>query len=211
MKNEVTNLYAQLNEKFGEAKFFWPQWCADTKSIEEKEKIVIGMILVQRTSWHNANIALKKLKTKSLLSVGKIAETDLEVLTEIIRPAGFWQSKPKRLIDICKYIVKQEGIEKLANKSMEEIRSEILEIKGIGPETADTIMLYALDKTVFIIDEYTRRWVEKHKIANRNLKYDELQRFFEDNLPRELKVYRDLHALIIISQRGIEKGKMEVV
>lgn len=169
------------------------------------------MILVQRTSWHNANIALKNLKKDKLLSLSKISSLkSLDKLTQLIRPAGFFQSKPKKLFDICTFIMKNGGVSNLMKGKTEDIRSELLNIKGIGLESADTILLYALDKPVFVIDEYTRRWFEKNHLSpERN--YSKLQQFFQTNLKPDLTTYQYFHALIIISQRGRDKSKMEVI
>lgn len=207
----INKIYKDLIKEFGDPAKYWPQWCENKKSVIEREKVVIGMVLVQRTSWHNANIALKNLKKADLLSLEKIANVKtLEKLTELVRPAGFFQSKPKRLFDICKYFVDNGGVKKVMEREVEKIREELLEIKGVGRETADTILLYALDKPVFIIDEYTRRFVEKHKLSKEK-DYLKLQKFFEKNFEKDLEKYRNFHALIIISQRGREKAVMEVV
>ena len=211
-ENKIYKLYLELLEEYGDSVNYWPQWCANEKSTTEREKIIIGMILVQRTSWHNANMALKNLKKTGLLSIKKIANLiALDRLTDLIRPAGFFQTKPKRLYDVCNYVDKQGWTEILDKRKTEEIRSELVNIKGVGPETADTILLYALDKAVFVIDEYTRRWVEKEKLIKRDKGYEELQMFFESNLDKDIELYRNLHALIIISQRGGEKARMEIV
>jgi len=203
--------YQKLFEEYGDPIMYWPQWCAETKSVEEREKIIVGMILVQRTSWHSANIALKNLKKANLLSTGKIAELKtLESLSQLIRPAGFYQSKPKRLFDICTFIIAQGGMEELAKKEIEEVRRHLLSIKGIGQETADTILLYALDKPIFVIDEYTRRWLEKNGLTEEK-DYMKLQQFFHDSLKPDLNIYRNFHALIIVCQRGKEKSVMEIV
>lgn len=169
------------------------------------------MILVQRTSWHNANLALKNLKKESLLSLKKIAALkNLNRLTQLARSAGFYQSKPKRLFDVCRFVVDQGGISTLMKKDMETIRQQLLDIKGVGQETADTILLYALDRPVFIIDEYTRRWAEKSNLTKER-NYTRLQEFFHKKLKPDLTVYQDFHTLIIISQKGREKSVMEVV
>lgn len=208
---DLMTLYNNLLTKFGDPRNYWPQWCATEKSVEEREKIVIGMILVQRTSWHNANIALKALKNAKLLSITKISKlTNLEKLTKLIRPAGFFQSKPKRLFDICTYVQSSGGIKTLLKKDVTDVRGELLEIKGVGKETADTILLYALDKPVFIIDEYTYRFSEKYKLSDKR-NYDDLQELFHKLLPKDVSLYQKFHALIIISQRGREKSMMEVV
>lgn len=169
------------------------------------------MVLVQRTTWHNANISLKRLKSASLLSTASIsAINDLNELTNLIRPAGFFQSKPKRLFDICSFVEGNGGVEKLLLGKTEEIRQELLKIKGVGKETADTILLYALDKPVFIIDEYTYRWADKKGIPHTR-SYDLLQDYFHKNLEPDLELYRNFHTLIIVSERGREKSGMEIV
>lgn len=203
--------YERLYQEYGDPVNYWPQWCAKSKTLVEREKIIIGMILVQRTSWHNANIALKNLKDENLLSINKIADLEsLEKLTQLIRSAGFFQSKPKRLVDICTFVMNNGGLGMLMKRKAEDIRPELLSIKGVGQETADTVLLYALDKPIFVIDEYTRRWVEKNSLTSEK-DYFKLQKFFQTNLKPNLTVYRNFHALIIVSQRGREKSKMEVV
>lgn len=208
---DLFSCYQGLLKEYGDSVGYWPQWCADKKSAAEREKIVIGMILVQRTNWHNADIALRNLKEAGLLSVTKIANLgNLDELTRLIRPAGFYQSKPRRLFDVCRYIDNHGGIEKLLAGNSTRLRKELLAIKGIGQETADTIMLYALDKPVFVIDEYTRRWVAKNSLSNER-DYQKLQNFFESNLKKDLAICRNFHTLIIVSQRGRERSRMDLV
>ena len=209
--NRLPQLYNDLLSKFGDPVVYWPQWCAKKKTMGDREKIIIGMILVQHTSWHNADIALKNLKKNHLLSVDKIARLGSpDQLTDHVRPAGFFHTKPKRLFDICSFIVRQGGIKKLINSNIDETRKMLLEIKGVGPETADTILLYALDKSVFVIDEYTRRWVEAANLHTSS-DYHQLQHFFQSHLPEDLTIYRNFHALIIISQRGETKSQMDII
>ncbi|OGM12834.1 hypothetical protein A3A76_01080 [Candidatus Woesebacteria bacterium RIFCSPLOWO2_01_FULL_39_23] len=211
MPKSIYQHYQQLLQEYGDPVNYWPQWCAKSKSTEEREKVIIGMVLVQRTSWHNADIALKNLKKENLLSIDGIAKLkNLDQLTQLIRPAGFYQSKPQRLFDICTFVVNQGGIKGLMKKDVKDIRQWLLNIKGVGQETADTILLYALDKPVFIIDEYTRRWVEKEGLIKEK-DYSKLQQFFHINLKSNLNNYQNFHTLIIVSQRGREKSVMEVV
>ena len=203
--------YQQLLREYGDPVKYWPQWCSQDKSVADREKIVIGMVLVQRTSWHNADIALKNLKKAGLLSINRITKLKtLAKLTQLIRPAGFYQSKPGRLKDLCAFIVAIGGIAELIRKEASEIRPDLLSLKGVGQETADTVLLYALDKPVFVIDEYTRRWVTKNGLTSEK-DYVRLQDYFESNLPPDKDVYQKFHALIIISQRGRDKSVMEIV
>lgn len=209
--NTLDKLYHKLLQEYGNPSKYWPQWCASNKSVEEREKVIIGMILVQRNSWHNANIALKNLKKENLLSIEKIAKLKtLDKLTQLIRSAGFYQSKPRRLFDICTFIIGLGGVERIMKMDANILRQQLLGIKGIGQETADTILLYALDKSVFVIDEYTRRWVVKNNLTKEK-DYSELQKYFHRHLEPNLVIYRNFHALIIICQRGRKKSVMETV
>lgn len=211
VSKDLYQYYQKLLQEYGDPVKYWPQWCAEKKSTEEREKIIIGMVLVQRTSWHNANIALKNLKKEKLLSVEKIARlSNLNQLTQLIRPAGFYQSKPKRLFDICTFVANEGGVKGLMKKDAKNVRRQLLNIKGVGQETADTILLYALDKLVFIVDEYTRRWTEK-KGLTKEKDYAKLQQLFHNNLKPELTIYQNYHALIIVDQKGEKTSKMEVV
>lgn len=199
----VHRLYLELLKKHGSPKDLWPEWCAKEKSLFLREIIALGAILTQRTSWRNADLALRNLKKEKLLSVKKISNLKkLNKLTKLIRPAGFYQTKPKRLYSFCSFITKQCGnLDRFRKKKLGQARRELLSIYGIGPETADTILLYALDKPSFIIDEYTKRFVEKNALTQKK-KYDELKTFFERNLPKNVKAYQNFHALIIIEQKG---------
>ena len=201
--NKIHQLYLELKQKYDPAEKFWPQWCAPKKPPKIRELIAIGAILTQRTSWHNADLALRNLKKEKLLSLSRIANLpNLDRLTELIRPAGFFQSKPRRLFDFCSFVIKEYGsLENLMKEDLEVARKKLLALNGIGPETADTILLYALDRPSFVIDEYTKRLVKKRKLAT-NFAYDQLKELFETNLPRDVKIYQDLHALIIIEQKG---------
>lgn len=190
---------------------FWPNWCAKKKSLKDREIIALGAILTQHTTWHNADLALRNFKKTGLLSIEKIAGLrDLKKLTELVKPAGFFKTKPKRLFGFCKFIVKEyNGLKNFAKEDLKTARQKLLGLYGIGPETADTILLYALDKPTFVVDEYTKRLIKKEKLAN-EFNYDSLKGLFEKNLPKNAKLYRDFHALIIIDQKGEKKSYMSL-
>ncbi|MCL5090936.1 MAG: hypothetical protein M1514_02930 [Patescibacteria group bacterium] len=189
--NNIYSLYLDLLKKHGSPGKYWPQWCSKSKSERDREIIALGAILTQRTSWHNAELALLNLQKANLLSFEKIGQLKSpEILIPLVRVAGFYQSKPKRIFAFSEFVLK--------NKILK--REELLKIKGIGPETADTILLYAFDKPTFVIDEYTRKLIKRHNLSQ-NLSYDFLKNLFEENLPPQTRVYQDFHALIIFNQK----------
>lgn len=211
-RNKIHKLYIELYKRHGDPEKFWPQWCAKKKTPRLRDLIAIGAILTQRTSWHNADLALRNLKKEKLLSLKSIASLKkLNKLIELIRPAGFYQTKPRRLFGLASFIV--DNYKDLNNFSKEDLvpaREKLLSLYGIGPETADTILLYATDQRTFIIDEYTKRLVSREKIS-KQLSYDNLKELFEKSLPKKVKVYQNFHALIIVEQKGKEGSIMRVV
>ncbi|MBU0708829.1 endonuclease [Patescibacteria group bacterium] len=212
MKNTIHQLYIELLRKHGDPVKLWPQWCAKEKDNELREIIAIGAILTQKTSWRNADLALRNLKKEKLLSLEKIAGLGKpDILTGLIRPAGFYQTKPQRVFDFASFIVKEcKTIDNLIEKEVGTTREKLLSLKGIGPETADVILLYALDIPSFVIDEYTKRLVAKRNLTE-TFTYDYLKQLFEDNLPKDVEIYQNYHALIIIEQRGRKTSRMEVI
>lgn len=212
MINKIYALYQELLQKYGLPDKIWPQWCAKKNTTKDRELIAIGAILTQRTSWRNADLALRNLKKERLLSLNKIAKlTNLNKLTKLIRPAGFYQTKPKRLYGLASFIVKNyKNLTKFAKEDLGIARSKLLNLYGIGPETADTILLYALDEPSFVIDEYTKRFVAKN-LSLKNINYDSLKKLFEDNLPKNVEVYQNYHTLIIIEQKGLKGSLMRVL
>jgi len=211
-KSKIYQIYLDLLQKYGSPEKYWPQWCKKSKTIRDREIIAIGAILTQRTSWHNAETAILNLKKTGLLSLKKISELQSsERLIPYVRVAGFYQSKPRRLFDLCTFVVKNYGnIENLLKDELKIIKEKLLSLYGIGPETADTILLYSLDKPSFVIDEYTKRLAKKEKLSE-NFDYDYLKNLFEKNLPADVKIYQDFHALIIFSQKEKNGWRMKTV
>lgn len=210
--NKIHQLYLNLLYQHQSPEKIWPQWCSSKKTSKMREIIAIGAILTQRTSWRNADLALRNLKKASLLSLKKISELkNLSQLTELIRPAGFYKSKPKRLYDFCTFVIKNYGnLENFRKEDLQISRQELLSLKGIGPETADTILLYSLGKPSFVIDEYTKRLVKQKKLTDK-FDYDDLKNLFEKNLPCDVKLYQKFHAFIIIAQKGETYSTMRKV
>lgn len=211
-KGKIYKTYLELYKKHGDPVGLWPQWCAKDKDHYLREVIAIGAIMTQRTGWSNANLALKNLKKENLFSLKKIAAVDnLKKLTKLTKPAGFYQTKPKRLFTLASFIIKQYGsLEKFGKENLETARNKLLDLYGIGPETADAILLYAMDKPTFVIDEYTRRLVKQRRLSD-NLDYDNLKEIFEKNLPKDITIFQNFHALIIIEQKGRKQSLMEIL
>ena len=205
----IYSLYQKLLKQLSDPVAIWPERCAIKKNEKLREIIAIGTILVQRTSWHNADIALRSLKNNNLLSIKKIAQLDnLTQLTQLIQPAGFYTTKPQRLVTLCKYIYGNFiSIANMQNHSLVKIRTALLNLNGIGSETADTFCLYVLNKPTFIIDEYTKRFVKKYHLSkSTNPVY--LKQLFEKSLPANYQIYQNYHVLIIADQKGIEHTRM---
>ncbi|PYB68893.1 endonuclease III domain-containing protein [Thermoplasma sp. Kam2015] len=161
-------------------------WPADSR-----DEVVIGAILTQNTSWNNVEKAISRLKENGLMTLADISRCDRQKLAEIIRPAGFYNQKADRLISISRSVVERFGsIENI--KDLQTAISFFSGLKGIGQETLDSILLYALDFPVFVIDRYTKRFIERcYGITGENIKRDVEE---EINDVRRLK---NLHAMIV--------------
>ena len=200
--NVFEKLYKELKRKYGCPKGQWSLWCKRPKIGREREEVIIGAILTQRTNWKNVELALNNLKKAKINSLKDIYRLGEKRLAPLIKPSGFYQTKAQYLFNLAKFIVKNYGgLARIKKAELKELREELLELKGIGPETADSILLYALDKTVFVIDEYTRRLVKKQGLAD-NLSYAFLQKLFEKNLRKDFRLYQDFHALVVINGKN---------
>jgi len=200
--NSFEKLYKDLRKKYGKPEDQWSLWCKRPKKNREREEVIIGALLTQRTNWNNVELALYNMRAAKKLSLGAIARCRPEKLAQLVKPAGFYLTKAHYLSGLARFIVRKYGsIENMKQRSCFLLREELLDQKGIGPETADSILLYALDKPVFVIDEYTRRLVRKCRLAE-NLSYDSLQEMFEVNLKKDFRLYQDFHALIVIGGKN---------
>ena len=204
-KKKIYKIYLRLLKKYGLANKFWKQWCKIKKTKRDKEEILIEAILTQRTNWKNVGLSLENLRKAKVLSIKKIYQVgkrSRKLLESLIRPAGFYQQKSERLFLLCKFIIESYGsLEKFFSQDLETCRKQLLALYGIGPETADSILLYAGDLPIFVIDEYTRRFVKKYNLAKK-FSYEFLQNLFQENLPKEVKIYRNFHALIVLDGKN---------
>ncbi|PIV42583.1 MAG: endonuclease [Candidatus Nealsonbacteria bacterium CG02_land_8_20_14_3_00_40_11] len=200
--NVFEKLYKELKRKYGMPEGQWKLWCRRPKIEREREEVIIGAILTQRTNWKNVELALNNLKKAKINSLKSILRLGEKRLAPLIRPSGFYQTKADYLFHLAESILKNYGnLEKMRKDDLKELREQLLKLKGIGSETADSILLYALDKTVFVIDEYTQRLVKKRGLAD-DLSYAFLQKLFEKNLRKDFRLYQDFHALVVINGKN---------
>lgn len=159
-------------------------------------EIVVGAILTQNTSWKNVEKAIIELNKKKLLSIDALIKINQNKLAKIIRSAGYFNQKAERLKIIANFCNKN-SFNKLNKLKTEKLREVLLNIKGIGPETADSILLYAFEKPIFVIDAYTKRMCIHLKLCKKDISYDELQTMFMKRLKPNTKLFNEYHALIV--------------
>ncbi len=159
------------------------------KTQEQKFEICCGAILTQNTSWNQASKALLNLYKQDLLDPESIIKTPKEKLQKTIRPAGYFRQKTKKLKIFSKFFIGLDG--KIPT------REQLLDIWGIGPETADSILLYAYKQPEFVVDAYTKRFLLKKRLISKKAKYDEIKTLLEDNLEKDYKMFQEYHALIV--------------
>ncbi len=190
-------IYEKLLSRFG-AQHWWP---ANTK-----EEVIIGTILTQNTAWINVEKAVKNLKNEDICSFNGIFNSNIQVLKKAIKPSGFFNQKSVYLKNISDFFIKNGGIDHLSKNTTENLRQKLLNLKGIGKETADSILLYAFDRDVFVVDTYTKRLVERHNLSN-NLNYDNIQKLFENNLDKDYVLFGEYHALIVRNSKEFCRKK----
>lgn len=189
---QIKALYQELRKKHGKPEGQWKLWCKRPKNKREREEVIIGAILTQRTNWRNVELSINNLKKAGACSLKGILKLGAKKLAPLIKPSGFYKTKTDYLFRVAGFFVK---------KTKEIKREDLLNLKGVGEETADSILLYALEKPIFVIDEYTRRLVKERKLA-KDLSYDHLQNLFVENLTKSWKLFQDFHALIVINGKN---------
>ncbi len=162
-------------------------------------EMMVGAILTQNTNWKNVEKAIENLKFENLLSVKAMRTMSLQDLAEEIRPAGYYNIKAGRLKNLINFIwQKHKGdLVYLLNQEPHVLREQLLSVKGIGPETVDSILLYAARHPVFVIDTYTYRILNRHEMVGNEVSYDDLQELFMHHLPEDATLFNEFHALIV--------------
>ena len=180
-------LYHSLHAHYGDLAW-WPA--------ESAFEIAVGAILTQNTDWRNVEKALGNLKSANVLSIEAILETPTDQLEMLVRPSGYFRMKADRLKQLCEFL-QLNSFDALKKMGREHARELLLSVKGVGPETADDIVLYAFDIPSFVIDTYTRRLLERFGLYSAKLKYSVLQAAFHQQLPEDASLFKQYHALIV--------------
>jgi len=190
MKEHLIEIYDRLYTYFGPQNW-WPG--------ESSFEVIIGAVLTQNTNWNNVNKAIDNLKGAGFLSYEKISSLPVGLLAEYIRPAGYYNIKAARLHNLFSLI--RENYDNELDQMMEEetdnFRQALLSVNGIGPETADSILLYAAERPVFVVDTYTYRILVRHNLIPDDFGYDDIQQFFMDNVESDYELYNEYHALLV--------------
>ena len=185
-------VYDRLYQHYGPQKNWWPG--------ETDFEILVGAVLVQNTNWTNVAKAMDNLRDAGLLSFAAMHATPADELAELIRPSGYYNVKAKRLHNLLKMISGCYGgdLDALLAGSTEDARSNLLTVKGVGPETADVILLYCGNHPVFVVDNYTPRVFSRHGLVAEECDYNELQEEFTSRLEPDPQLYGEYHALIVM-------------
>ena len=190
MTRNLNLIYKKLYKHFG-PQHWWP---ADTAF-----EVMVGAILTQNTNWLNVRCALNNLNKHKLLKPDKLYRISQKRLAALIRPAGYFNVKAKRLKMFLDFLFKNYKGDPNTMSLIDTgiLRQQLLSVNGIGPETADSILLYALNKPVFVVDTYTKRILLRHCLIKENARYEDIQDFFMKNLKRDTKLFNEYHALLV--------------
>lgn len=186
----ILAIYEKLQASFGPQEW-WPG--------ETPFEVMVGAVLTQNTNWSNVTRAIDALKRENVLSYQAMVSMDREALAELIRPAGYYNIKAGRLQNLLSMLRDRYAgdVATFLSQSIETMRESLLAVKGIGPETADSIVLYAAGLPSFVVDTYTYRIFSRHGLVPEETTYDEIQETFTQALPRDATLYNEYHALIV--------------
>jgi endonuclease-3 related protein len=183
-------IYQRLLDRYG-AQHWWP---ADTPF-----EVMVGAVLTQNTAWSNVEKAIDNLKSMNGLSLDSLLAMPRERLAALIRPAGYFNVKAQRLLSLCRFLQQYPDLEAL---DTEPLRKRLLSVHGVGPETADDILLYAFNRPVFVIDAYTRRLFSRLGLIDHDYGYETLRAGIEAALQRDSSLFNEYHALIVVHAKA---------
>jgi endonuclease-3 related protein len=185
----LEELYQMLWDAFG-PQGWWPG--------ETPLEVALGAILTQNTNWRNVARVMAGLKDAGLLNPLALRRLPEAELARLLRPAGYYNVKARRIRNFLLFLGRyQDSMARLAREDLDTLRPSLLALKGIGPETADSILLYALNKPTFVVDAYTFRILSRHGLLPEACSYEELRQLFMDHLPQEVPRYQEYHALLV--------------
>ncbi len=190
MEKRLLAVFDALLAAFG-PRHWWPG--------DSPLEIMVGAVLTQNTAWSNVEKAIANMKAQGVLTFEALTEIDEAALAGIIRSAGFYRLKSRRLKQLIAYFHRRydNRLENTAGVPTGTLRAELLAVNGIGPETADSILLYALERPVFVVDAYTKRLLRNHRLYDGDDGYHDVQAFFTENLPEDISLFNEFHALIV--------------
>jgi endonuclease-3 related protein len=199
-KRTLTQIYNVLYRHFG-PQHWWP---GDTAF-----EVAVGAILTQNTNWGNVERAIANMKAEKALNADTLHKMPHKKLASLIKPAGYFNVKAKRLKSFLDFLCNdfKGSMKRMKKPDAVPLRDNLLSVHGIGPETADSILLYALNKPVFVIDAYTKRVMSRHGLASENASYHGLQELFHKNLPRDVELFNEYHALFVMVGKDYCKPK----
>jgi endonuclease-3 related protein len=186
----LTEIYRRLLAAYG-PQHWWPA--------DSPPEVMIGAVLTQNTAWRSVERAIFNLKSHGLLSFRALDRIPEEELARLIRPAGYFRLKARRLKNLIDLVSEAYGgdLERMATVATPALRDALLGVNGIGPETADSILLYAFRRPVFVVDAYTVRVTSRHGLIGREATYHEIQELFVEHLPPDEAMFNEYHALLV--------------
>ncbi len=198
----LLKMFDRLLKSFGR-QYWWPG--------ESDFEVVVGAILTQNTNWGNVEKAIRNLKDVKCLTPGKLYEIDERTLAELIRPSGYFNVKARRLKNFIEWLFLHHcgSLSKMFLQDFALLRTQLLSVNGIGKETADSILLYAVKQPVFVVDAYTKRVLVRHGLIPDEFEYEDIRAFFEDHLPRDVALYNEFHALLVRVGNNYCKPRMK--
>ena len=200
----LLHIFGVLKRAFG-PQHWWP---AEDGAFE----VMVGAILTQNTAWSNVERAISALRAQDCLSPERIISLEHDALANMIRPAGYFNVKARRLSRFCQWYLDKGGYAALSEWPDGGLREALLAVHGVGPETADDILLYAFNRPVFVVDAYTRRFLSRLGLVAEDIGYEALRAFAESTLetmprPDRVALYNEFHALIVAQGKSICRPK----
>jgi len=193
-RRQLLDVYQGMLAAYGPQQW----WPADSAF-----EVAVGAVLTQNTNWSNVERAIANLRQADVLTLPAIRRLPKDQLAQLLRPAGYYNLKTERLLQLCDYLASCQGLDELRGLPLDEARSGLLSVWGVGPETADDILLYALDRPVFVIDAYTRRLLVRMGLATGRESYEALRRGFERVLSPDVALFKQYHALLVEHAKSV--------